>query len=189
MVQKMIRRLITFLFSIVLVSNISAQPFYKSTTGKLSFFAGTPIEDIDAVATSFVSIINIANGEVGFSVKNKDFKFKNGLMEEHFNENYMESEKYPKSDFKGKILQYEPINLDLNKKYQYEVLGKLTIHGVAVERTIKVDLTVQNKKIHLLTSFDVPVDDHKIERPKIVWEKIADKVKVSLESSYEKYEK
>jgi hypothetical protein len=171
---KMIKKLSFICLLSLWLNSLLAQPFFKSTTGKVSFYAGTPIEDIDAVAIKYVSIINIANGEVGFSIKNTDFKFKNGLMEEHFNENYMESEKYPKSDFKGKIVDYQTIDINKNQKYQVEVLGKLSIHGVSVERTIKVDLNVENKKIYLLATFEVPLEDHKVERPKIVWEKIAE---------------
>ena len=129
------------------------------------------------------ALINAKNAEVAFIVTNVGFKFEKPLMEEHFNENYMESHKYKVSVFKGKIIN----EIDFTKDGTYEVTAKgtLDIHGVTVEREIKGTLTISNGKINLTTAFDVLLKDHKIKIPKIVVKNIAEFVKVILNINFE----
>ena len=170
----------------LLVSTISlsAQDIYKATDGEISFFSEAPVENISAVNKDVKALINAKNAEVAFIVTNVGFKFEKPLMEEHFNENYMESHKYKVSVFKGKIIN----EIDFTKDGTYEVTAKgtLDIHGVTVEREIKGTLTISNGKINLTTAFDVLLKDHKIKIPKIVVKNIAEFVKVTLNINFTK---
>jgi hypothetical protein len=178
-----------FLLLLIMVSGSQAQSIFSIKSGKISFFAGTPMEDIDAVNSSIKSFFNITTGEVVISMSNKDFIFKRALMQEHFNENYMESEKYPKSEFKGKVVGIENYSLSTTGSYKVQVEGTLTIHGVAKPR--KIDVNIENKNGVLIvdSKFDILLTDHNIERPQIVWQKIAEIVQTTLSLSYESYKK
>ena len=129
--------IICLLFSSI---SLSAQDLYKATDGEISFFSEAPVENISAINKDVKALINAKNAEVAFIVTNVGFKFEKPLMEEHFNENYMESHKYKVSVFKGKIVD----EVDFTKDGTYEVTAKgaLDIHGVTVEREIKGTLTL-----------------------------------------------
>lgn len=169
---------------LVCTISLSAQDIYKATDGEISFFSEAPVENISAVNKDVKALINAKNAEVAFIVTNVGFKFEKPLMEEHFNENYMESHKYKVSVFKGKIIN----EIDFTKDGTYEVTAKgtLDIHGVTVEREIKGTLTINNGKINLTTAFDVLLKDHKIKIPKIVVKNIAEFVKVTLNINFTK---
>lgn len=164
--------------------SISAQDLYKATDGEISFFSEAPVENISAINKDVKALINAKNNEVAFIVTNVGFKFEKPLMEEHFNENYMESHKYKVSVFKGKIID----EIDFTKDGTYEVTAKgtLDIHGVTVEREIKGTLTISNGKINLTTEFDVALKDHKIKIPKVVVKNIAEVIKVTVNINFEK---
>ncbi|NCP45609.1 MAG: hypothetical protein COW67_02440 [Flavobacteriales bacterium CG18_big_fil_WC_8_21_14_2_50_32_9] len=177
----MIKKIILF---IAFIHTINAYTqIYKATDGEISFFSEAPVENISAVNKDVKALINAKNAEVAFIVTNVGFKFEKPLMEEHFNENYMESHKYKVSVFKGKIIN----EIDFTKDGTYEVTAKgtLDIHGVTVEREIKGTLTISNGKINLTTAFDVLLKDHKIKIPKIVVKNIAEFVKVILNINFE----
>ena len=178
-----------FLFLAFTASDGIAQTIYQATSSTISFHAGTPVEDIDAVNSKSLSFINKTTGEVSISIPMKDFHFKRPLMEEHFDENYLESAKYPKAEFKGKINDIGKIDFKSSAAIEITVAGTLTIHGVAQERTLNVTLQPSDSKIHGETKFVVTLSDHKIDRPKIMWQKIAEKVNVTATFTYEPYQK
>ncbi len=173
--------IICLLFSSI---SLSAQDLYKATDGEISFFSEAPVENISAINKDVKALINAKNAEVAFIVTNVGFKFEKPLMEEHFNENYMESHKYKVSVFKGKIVD----EVDFTKDGTYEVTAKgaLDIHGVTVEREIKGTLTISNGKINLTTEFDVALKDHKIKIPSVVVKNIAEVVKVTVNINFAK---
>lgn len=164
--------------------SLSAQDLYKATDGEISFFSKAPVENISAVNQDVKALINAKNNEVAFIVTNVGFKFEKPLMEEHFNENYMESHKFKISVFKGRIID----EIDFTKDGTYEVTAKgtLDIHGVTVEREIKGTLTISNGKINLTTEFDVALKDHDIKIPKVVTKSIAEVVKVTVNINFAK---
>ncbi len=180
---------IIILFLVVIGLRSFAQPVYFLTSSKISFFAGTPIEDIDAVNQKAISFLNMQTGEITISIPNKEFHFKRALMEEHFNENYMESDKFPKSEFKGKINAIQKIDFKLGETYSVTVMGTLIVHGVPKERTIHVTLRSMDSKIEGDAKFTIPLADHNIERPKILWEKMAEDVEVTINFIYAPYKK
>lgn len=160
--------------------NASAQ-IYHTASGKISFFSKTPVEDIDAKSNSTVVLLNTKNNEMVFKVQNTSFNFPNKLMEEHFNEKYMESEKYINSIFSGKI--NETIEYTKDGSYEVTVTGKLNIHGVEQIRTINGKVVVKDQTIQLISDFKVIVADHKIDIPKLVTAKIAEVIDVHVDTT------
>ena len=122
-----------------------------------------------------------------FSVKIDKFVFKNSLMQEHFNENYMETTKYPNGEFKGKI--NEKLDWTKDGVYKVTVTGKLTMHGVEKDRTIPGTITIAGQNISIDSKFDVPLKDHNIEVPKLVIKNIAEIISVKVNGNYQPYKK
>jgi YceI-like domain len=171
----------------LLISGKSFGQMYSTQSGEISFFSDTPMENISAVNKNVGAIINTSTNEVAVSMKMTGFEFPNKLMQEHFNENYMESEKYPVGTFKGKII--ESIDYTKNGTYDVTAKGQFTIHGVTVPREMKGKLTVENQKINLISNFDVKLVDHKIDIPKLVFAKIAEVISVKTKYSLMPYVK
>ena len=177
--MKKITFLILFFSTVVGFS----QSIYKATDGDITFFSETPMENIDAVNKDVKALLNTADGGVAFIVTNVGFHFEKPLMEEHFNENYMESDKYKVSVFKGKIV--EQIDYSKNGSYKVTVKGMLNIHGVEKERVILGEVVVLDGKITVKSSFKVKVEDHKIKIPKLVIKNIAETVQVTVHLNFE----
>ncbi|MCS6992160.1 MAG: YceI family protein [Chitinophagales bacterium] len=158
-----------------------AQKTFLDKQVSISFFSEAPLENIDAHTQSAVGVIDLATGAVFFKVPIKTFKFKKALMQEHFNENYMESDKYPYATFKGKILNLpDPLQ---DGSYDVTVEGELTIHGVAQKRQIPGTLTLKDNTLQVNSEFDVRVADHNIKIPTIVVKNIAEVVQVKVSST------
>lgn len=156
---------------------------YISRKAAFTFFSQAPLEDIKAESKQGVSALNIGTGEIYFKVKIRSFHFRKGLMEEHFNENYMESDKYPYAEFKGNIKE----TLDYKKDgiYPVTVNGMLTIHNVSKEYTTKASLEIKDGVIVGQSVFNVRVADHNIKIPKLVFKNIAEVVEVRVSVEYE----
>lgn len=171
----------------ILISSKSFGQLYATQVGETSFFSETPLENISAVNKTVGAILNTANNELAVSMKISAFNFPNKLMQEHFNENYMESEKFPTGVFKGKIKE----NVDYTKDGKYDVTakGQLTLHGVIQTRDLKGIISIDNQKISLVCNFDVKLVDHKIDVPKIVFAKISDNIAVKSKFVFTPYVK
>jgi YceI-like domain len=171
---------ITFLFAFLLtvasVAKAQNTGLYATNGGQTDFFSETPVENITAINKNGQCIINTANSEVVVRLNIKQFDFPNKLMQEHFNENYMESDKYPTATFKGKI--NEKIDFAKDGSHDVTATGALIIHGVSKDRTIKGKLDLKNGQMTLVTDFDVALTDHKIDVPKLVFVKIAQVIRV-----------
>jgi hypothetical protein len=172
--------LITLAF-ICLVWSANAQLF-TTQTGEISFFSKTPMEDIDAVNKQVGSIIKSATNEVAVQMRVTNFIFPNKLMQEHFNENYLETDKYPNATFKGKIK--ETVDLKVEGTYAVTASGTATIHGVSRPVELKGTLVSTGKTLALTCIFDIHLDEYKIDIPKIVFKKIAEVIKVKGNISY-----
>lgn len=155
---------------------------FVSKAASISFFSSAPLEDIEAKSNLAGSALNIKTGEIIFRVKITSFQFDKKLMQEHFNENYMESDKYPLSEFKGKIEDCEKLAKD--GTYKLNVSGTLQIHGVGKPYSTAATFNVKNGTIKAIAAFDVRLADHKISIPSIVGKKIAEVVKVKIEAAY-----
>lgn len=157
----------------------TAQDKYRTDKGEINFNASTPLEDIRAVNNEVNAILDAYTGKFAAVMLIRDFEFKRKLMQEHFNENYMESDKFPKAYFSGTIT-----NLDLDRmssgEESREISGSMTIHGV--ERPFKARVGIKKNKdqIYLKSNFIIRPEDHNIEVPRIVFKKIAQEVDVAV---------
>jgi hypothetical protein len=170
--------------ALVMVLALAAAParaqVYMLQNAQVSFFSDAPLEDITAVCQGVVGALDLSGRSFLFRVPIKQFQFPNSLMQEHFNENYLESEKYPNGTFKGKIEGA----FDLKKDGEYPVtaVGELNIHGVAQNRSLPATLVVKNGQPSLQAKFTIKLADHKIDIPKVVFQKIAEQVEVTITS-------
>lgn len=164
-----------------------AQSVLLATGGKVSFFSETPMENIDATSQSATSVITTSTNSIQFTIPVRTFKFKKALMEEHFNEKYVESEKFPKSLFKGKI--NEAINWSRDTVATVTATGVMDLHGVNKMITETGKLTIKNGVVILDFVFMIALRDYSIEVPKVVTQSIAETIRVSGSFTYKPYEK
>ncbi len=157
---------------------------YVSQESFIKFFSTAPLEDIEATNETARSVIDLGKGELAFVVTIKDFQFEKSLMQEHFNENYLESEKYPKSTFKAKIVNWS----GMKGKSTVKAKGQLEIHGVTREVEIEGTLDYQDNKVQIDAVFPVKVADYKIKIPKAVFYNIAEEVEVTVKFVYQPYQ-
>lgn len=154
---------------------------YITKTGNISFYSSAPLEDIEAHNDQVNAALNTETGDLVFKVLIRSFQFEKALMQEHFNENYMESHKYPTSTFQGKITNLEDIDFEKEGTYKAQVEGKLTIHGVTNEISEEGTFTVKDEAIHGKTTFNVLVEDYDIKIPKAVVKNIAESIEVTVD--------
>lgn len=166
---------------VFLNSSLSLAQKYVSTESVVSFFSEAPLENIKATNKKSASIFNLQTQEVAFSVPVSEFQFEKKLMQQHFNERYMETDKFPRATFAGKV---EGFNGSITDIQSVHVIGKLTIHGVSREVTIPGTLQLQNQTAVAKAKFKVALADHKIEVPKLLWENIAEVIEVTVDFKY-----
>lgn len=154
---------------------------YTAEKAFVSFFSDAAIEDITAENTKVSTIFNSETGDIVYSVPIKDFKFAKSLMQEHFNEKYMESEKYPKATFQGKLVGYD---MKKNGPQDVRAQGKLTIHGVTHDIDVPGTFEVNGKKINMKSRFMVKVADYNITIPQLLFQNIAEQVEVTNDFTY-----
>lgn len=181
----MIKTASMIFLSLFLLSFQERQSVFFSNAIQASIFSEAPLENIEAVSQKGISVYNVENGEIQFNIPIKSLQFKKGLMEEHFNENYMESDKYPFAKFKGKVNQ--AIDLSKNGDYQVTVSGDLDVHGVKKTRTINGTIKVYNGAVSVFSKFDVLCKDHNIKIPRLVFQKIAESILVTISGNYTPY--
>jgi hypothetical protein len=155
-----------------------------SKNGHIWFYSHTPMEDIEAHNRQVVSILDPASGDIAFNLLIKSFEFKVALMQEHFNENYMESDKYPKATYKGKITNLDKIDFRKDGIYPAEVTGDLTIHNVTKPVTAKGALEVQGGTVTARAKLILKPQDYNIAIPSVVENKIAKEIEVSIDIQY-----
>ncbi|MCX6296206.1 MAG: YceI family protein [Bacteroidetes bacterium] len=176
------------LFGISMV--IGASSFSQIYIGKvceISFFSKTTVENIDAVNKSTTPLLNIATGDIQMKSAMTGFVFEKPLMQEHFNENYVESEKFPYAIFKGKI--NEKIDYTKDGDYKVTVTGKLKIHGVEKDRTIDGIVSVKGGVISISSNFKIKFADHNVEIPTLYALIIPEDTDVKISATFEPYKK
>jgi polyisoprenoid-binding protein YceI len=162
--------------------NLAGQTLYASKNAQISLFSSAPIEDIAAKSSSVNSVYNAATGDLMFSVAINTFKFPKSLMQEHFNSDYLESDKYPRATFRGKV-QDKP-DVTKNGTYPITVVGELDVHHVKKPRTIPGTLAVNNGVITMSSEFMVKCADHHIDIPTLVFKNIAESIKMNVNATY-----
>lgn len=155
---------------------------YMTRSAQVSFFSSTAIENIEAINNEVASVFDAATGDIVIIVPIKSFKFDRALMQEHFNENYLESDQYPKADFKGKIENAAAINYSKEGAVPVKAVGTLTMHGVSQTITVPGTLTVKNGSLTFKAVFKVKNKDYKIVIPSVAANKVAEVVEITLNS-------
>ena len=180
---------------IVLLSLLALSAFslkaqkYITRNGFIRFFGETQFETIKADNNQVASILDTQTGEIVFQALMKSFQFEKALMEEHFNENYVESDKYPKAVFKGKIADLSAVDFTKNGVYNVQVQGELSLHNVTKNITVPGTLEVSDKGIEAKSKFQVKPEDYNIEIPSVVRDKIAQEMDVTVDMKYTPMEK
>ena len=172
------------ILSIAFSTISNAQNFYTKN-GKITFFSKAPVENIDAVNNQVLSILNSKTGEIAYSVLIKGFLFKKALMQEHFNENYMESDRYPKSTFKGNITEISKIDFTKDGNYPVTAKGDLTIHGITKNTSANGSIIIKDGKISATSDFTVLLEDYHIAVPKLLINNISKTIQISVSCNYE----
>lgn len=178
------KKLIVVSFLCIQFTVSFAQSVYITRTGKISFFSKTSMADIEAVNKEVTSIFNLETLEIGFSVPIKSFRFQWALMEEHFNENYLESNKFPKATFQGKVTNLSADDLKKEGSYAVVVRGDLTMHGVTQNITAKGEVVIEKAGISATSAFIVKLADFKIEVPSLVANKISESLEIKVNCQY-----
>lgn len=176
------------LFTVMLMCTqfVQAQIF-KSTSTDISFFSETLLENIEAKNSLSASMLNLKDNQLVFQIPIKGFNFEKNLMQEHFNENYLESEKFPKASFNGNI--NEDVDLSKDGTFDITATGILMVHGIEKERTLTGTIIRKGDEISLIGEFQIELKEHKIKIPKVVIANIAEVIDVKVSATYKPYEK
>ena len=164
--------------------SVSAQKFYTKN-GLLSFFSNTAFENIKADNNQVTSVLNTQTGELQFSLLNNAFHFKKALMEEHFNEDYMESKTYPKSSFKGSITNIKNVNFSKDGVYPVMVTGELSLHGVTKKISTTANISLKDGKISGAAKFSITLADYQIKIDDTVKDSIAKTIEITVSCLYD----
>ena len=177
------KKVVLLSFLALAALNLKAQK-YITKNGFIQFFGETQFETIRADNNQVASILDTQTGEMVFQALMKSFHFEKALMEEHFNENYVESDKYPKVLFKGKIKDPSKVDFSKNGVYNVEVEGELTIHNITKNVTEPGTIEVSEKGIEAKSKFQVKPEDYNIEIPSVVRDKVAREMDVTVDMNY-----
>ncbi|WP_299628233.1 YceI family protein [uncultured Tenacibaculum sp.] len=174
------------IITLLLISQLVVAQKYFTRTGTTHFKASVEaFEPVEAVNNSSTTIINVATGDIAVQLFISAFQFKVALMQEHFNENYMDSDTYPKATFRGKLSSFSLENLQNQKDFPLQ--GTLTIRGIKKEINTIAKVSIEDNIIKLSSNFSVQPQDFGIEIPSIVRKKIAEKINIKI--NYELAEK
>ncbi len=173
-------KIILILTTLLLVSVQTEAQRYITKSGKITFFSDGPLEKIEAINNKVNAAIDTKSGLFVFKVLMKSFVFEKALMQEHFNENYVESDKYPVATFKGNINNLENINFSKPGSYPVEVSGQLTIHGKTNPVKTSGTFEIGDKNITGKAKFTIKLNDYDIKIPSIVSGKIAEEILITV---------
>lgn len=173
-------------FALGMYAPVQAQKFFTKS-GRIDFNATAPNspEKIEAVNKTVTCVLDAASGNIQFAVLIKGFTFERALMQEHFNENYLESDKYPKAEFKGTITNNSAVGYTKDGEYAVTVKGKLTMHGETREVESNGKILVKGDKISVSAGFSAVLGDYKVEVPSLVSDKVSKTAKITVACTLE----
>jgi len=180
------KKFTSFLVIILLSSTLVNAQKYMTKGGTINFSSDTPMEKIAAVNHQVNSALDFSTGNFVFKVLIRGFEFEKALMQEHFNENYMESEKFPNSTFNGKVTNIKDVNLAKDGVYKVVVEGDLSMHGVTNKVKVNGTLEVKGGKVLGKASFNAAPKDYNITIPKAVIKNISEAIQVDVNVSLDK---
>ncbi|MFM7016563.1 MAG: YceI family protein [Bacteroidota bacterium] len=181
------KKVLLFLSMVVSLA-ANAQDKYLTRNAKVVFDATTSTspEKIEGVNNQGISVFVAQSGQYEFSIQMQAFEFEKALMKDHFNENYVETSKFPKAVFKGSIQDVAKVNFAKDGKYPVVVKGTMDLHGVKKEVTADGSLTVSGGKITAASTFKLLLSDYKVEIPKLVGDKVAKQATITVNATYNK---
>lgn len=179
------KKLVLILAVFVTMTGFGQKYFTKN--GQINFDATSPSspEKIEGINRSATCVVDTKSGNMQFAALMKGFAFEKALMEEHFNENYVESEKYPKAEFKGEIKNSDKVDFTKDGNYTVKVKGKLTMHGVSKEVETDAKIIIQQGKIKATAELNVVLADYNISIPGLVADKVSKTAKITVSSLLE----
>ena len=181
----MIKQILFIVLLAVSANGLFAQDKFYTKSGKIDFFSKAALEDIEAKNKTVSALLDSKSGSLQFSVLMKSFDFEKALMQEHFNSDYVESDKYPKAEFKGSIINNSNINYSKPGTYNVRVKGELTLHGVT--RIVETNGTIKVDGDHLEanSSFDITLSDYNIKLQSVVKNRISKTIKINVDCKLE----
>lgn len=172
----------TIFFALLLLPAVSTfSQRYMAEGGMISFYSDAPVENITATNQNVTSIFTASTGAIAFSVPVRDFEFEKKLMKEHFNDKYMESDRFPRSTFSGAIIGY---SMNASGPQRVRAKGKLTIHGIVHEIDVPGSFEVKDGGIVMKTRFNVLLADYGIRIPQLLWENISEEIQITVDLTY-----
>ena len=186
MMRKKIIFLITFLACINCIACKTFGQEYFTKNGRISFFSKAPVENIKADNNQVISVLNTLTGAIGFSVLNIAFHFPKAMMEQHFNSDYMESDKFPSSTFRGMVTDISSVDIGKDGTYKVNVNGILFIHGVSKNIAVPATIIVNGGKLSAVAIFKILLKDYNIKIPSIVVNNISENIEITVSCDYEK---
>lgn len=179
------KNLVAFVGLVLMTGAAHAQDRYFTKTGKIDFSSKAPLEDIEAKNKTVTAVLDTKTGAVQFEVQMKGFEFEKKLMQEHFNENYVESGKFPKATFKGNVANNSAVNYAKDGTYNVNVKGKMTIHGVTRDVEAPGTIKVNGGKIEAVSTFNIQLSDYNISIPSVVKDKISNNIRITVDTKLE----
>lgn len=183
------KKVITAIAALTLVISSATAQKYFTKDGSIRFFSTTKVEDIEATNNKATCVLDAATGDIEWSVLIKGFAFEKALMEEHFNENYMESTTYPKAGFKGKITNIGTVKMTVDGTYPVKITGDLTMHGVTKKVTVDGTIVVAGGKISANSKFYINPKDYNINIPSPVQAKISENIEITVSGNLQELKK
>lgn len=175
------RSFVIIVATFISTSALLAQDKYFTKSGRITFFSKAPLENIDGSHKAVTCVLDTKTGNLQFAVLMKGFEFEKALMQEHFNENYVESHKFPKAEFKGQVVNNAEINYAKDGTYPAKVKGTLLLHGETKEVETNGNVVVRSGKLQAGAVFTILLSDFKIEIPKVVKENVSNTVKITVD--------
>ncbi|HTA61415.1 MAG TPA: YceI family protein [Bacteroidia bacterium] len=171
----------------LVIANMTQAQIYMGKSCVTHFFSKTSMKDIEASSNTAKPVLDAASGSFQMRIQNTSFKFESSFMQEHFNENYMESEKFPFSTFKGKI--NEKVDYTKDGENKVTCTGTMDMHGITQQITMPGTLTVKGKEISIVSKFKIKPADYKIKVPSLYVKEIAEEIDVDINTVMEPYKK
>jgi len=179
----------TLFIGMLIMASAAISQKYMTKNGHIKFYSETPVETIEAHNVQVNSALDISTGDFVFKVLMKSFEFEKALMQEHFNENYVESDKYPNAMFKGKVQNIDEMDFSKPGEFDAVVDGELTIHGVTQEIHEIGLFKVTGEKVKAEATFILKPEDYKIKIPNTVINKIAEEIEITVDISLNAFKK
>ncbi|OLY92136.1 YceI-like domain-containing protein [Cnuella takakiae] len=171
--------------AVLCMYSAAAQERFFTKTGTVRFYSKAPMEDIEAVNNTVTAVLDGSSGAFQFAVQMKGFQFRKALMQEHFNENYVESEKYPRAEFRGALTDKAAVAYGKDGTYNVVVKGRLSLHGITREVQAPGTLQVQGGRVTGKSNFTILLSDYNIAIPALVKDKLSNRITITIDLDLE----